>query len=194
MNRQNQKSEFRKQNSEDRTQKSKSVLCGLSSVPCGIVLVGLSLFLRAGCEQMPVGEEYYEIKLPPEKLRHIETLELAEAKESERPDVNEAKAPPDELELTLEQCRAMAMENNLDIKVQLISPAIDAGWVSEEEARFEAAFFSNINYSKSDMPAVSFLDEITGSQRDYTSTDLGVQVPLRTGGTVTFDLADTRTK
>jgi outer membrane protein TolC len=158
------------------------------------VAIGFSLFLLAGCEQMPAGEKYYEIKIPPEKLRDIETLELPKAEESEHPDVNEAKVPPEELELTLEQCRALAMENNLDLKVQLISPAIAAERVSEEEARFEAAFFTNINYSKSDTPAVSFLDEITGSQRDYASTDLGVQVPLRTGGTVTFDLADRRTK
>jgi len=159
-----------------------------------VVFVGLALFLLTGCEQMPAGEKYYEIKIPPEKLRDIETLELVKAEQSERPDVNEVKVPPKELELTLEQCRALAMENNLDLKVQLISPAIAAQRVSEEEARFEAAFFSNINYSKTDMPGVSFLDEITGSQRDYASTDLGVQVPLRTGGTVTFDLADRRTK
>jgi outer membrane protein len=157
------------------------------------VAVGFTLFLFAGCEQMPAGEKYYEIKIPHEKLRHIETLELAKIKEGELPDVNEVKVPPEELELTLEQCRALAMENNLDLKVQLISPAMASEKVNEEEARFEAAFFSNINYSKTDMPGVSFLDEITGSQRDYASTDLGVQIPLRTGGTVTFDLADRRT-
>ena len=156
--------------------------------------VGFTLFLLTGCEQMPAGETYYEVKIPPEKLRDIETLELPRVQESTQPDVNEVKTPPAELELTLEQCRALAMENNLDLKVQLISPAIAAERVSEEEARFETVFFSNINYSKSDTPAVSFLDDITGSQRDYTSTDLGVQVPLRTGGTVTFDLADMRTK
>ncbi|MGB2808686.1 MAG: TolC family protein [Sedimentisphaerales bacterium] len=159
-----------------------------------VVFVGFGLFLLAGCEQMPAGEKYYEIKIPPEKLRHIETLDLTKVEESERTDINEVKVPPEELELTLEQCRALAMENNLDLKVQLISPAIAAERVSEEEARFEAAFFSNINYSKTDMPGVSYLDEITGSQRDYASTDLGVQVPLRTGGTVTFNLADRRTK
>ena len=162
-----------------------------------VVVVGFGLFLLAGCESdygRPAGEEYYEIKIPPEKLRQIETLDLAKAEKSDRPDVNEVKVPPEELELTLEQCRALAMENNLDLKVQLISPAIAAERVSEEEARFEAAFFSNINYSKTDMPGVSYLDDITGSQRDYASTDLGVQVPLRTGGTVTFNLADRRTK
>jgi outer membrane protein len=159
-----------------------------------VALVGFTLFLLAGCVQMPAGEKYYEVKIPPEKLRDIQTLQLPKAEEGKRPDANEVKVPPKELELTLEQCRALAMENNLDLKVQLINPAVAAERVSEEEARFETAFFSNINYIKTDSPSVSFLDEITGSQRDYASTDLGVQVPLRTGGTVTFDLADRRTK
>jgi outer membrane protein len=194
MNRQNQKSEVRNQKTKLKKQRSESVFCHLSSVTCGMILVGFTLFLSAGCEQMPAGEKYYEIKIPPEKLRDIETLELPKAEESERPDANEVKAPPEKLELTLEQCRALAMENNLDLKVQLISPAIAAERVSEEEARFETAFFSNINYSKSDMPGISFLDKITGSQVDNARTDLGIQVPLRTGGTVTFDLADRRTK
>ncbi len=161
-----------------------------------VVFVSFQLFLFAGCEQMPAGEQYYEIKVSPEKLRQIETLDLEEAKidESDRPDVNEAEVPPEELELTLEQCRALAMENNLDLKVQLINPTIAAERVGEEEARFEAAFYSNINHSKTDIPSVSFLDEITGSQADHTRTNLGVQVPLRTGGSVTFNLADNRTK
>lgn len=160
-----------------------------------VVFVGFGLFLLAGCEQLPAGEQYYEIKIPTEKLRQIETLDLAkaEADVNDRPDVNEAEAPPEELELTLEQCRALAMENNLDLKVQLISPAIAAERVSEEEARFEAVFFSNIGYTKTDTPVATTLD-IAGSKVDYTSTDLGVRVPLRTGGTVTFNLADRRTK
>jgi hypothetical protein len=100
-----------------------------------VVFVGFGLFLLAGCERLPAGEEFYEIKIAPEKLRQIETLDLekAEAEERDRPDANEV--PPKELGLTLEQCRALTMENNLDLKVQLISPAIAAERVSEEEAR-----------------------------------------------------------
>jgi outer membrane protein TolC len=160
-----------------------------------VVFLGLGLFLSAGCEQMPAGEEFYEIKTPPEKLRQIETLDLekARAEKGDRPDVNEVNEPPEELELILEQCRAMAMENNLDLKVQLISPAIAAERVSEEEARFEAAFVSNIGYVKTDTPVATTWD-IAGSKVDYSYSDLGVQVPLRTGGIVTFNLADSRTK
>jgi len=161
------------------------------------LLICYALILLTGCESFPKDEEFYEIKIPLEKLREIETLQLEEAKKEEEKENNPVdtnEAPPLELKLTLEQCRALTLENNLDLKVQLISPAIAAERVSEEEARFEAAFFSNLTHTKSDTPVVSFLEEITGSQVDYTRTDLGVQVPLRTGGTVTFDLADSRTK
>ena len=150
-----------------------------------------AVFLSGGCEQFIDDQDYYELEVAPEKLRQIETLDLeaAKSKAASPADVNEA-APP-EIELTLEQCRALAMENNLDLKVQLISPAIAAEKVSEQEARFEAAIFSNVGFSRTDTPTST---RLTGSKVDYSNVDLGVQVPLRTGGTVTFDIADSRTK
>lgn len=154
-----------------------------------VIIVGFALL--AGCEQLPGDEDFYEIKIPPGKLRHIETLDLEQAKaeENDRPDVNQA--PPKEIEFTLEQCRALTLANNLDIKVQLISPAIAAERVSEEEAKFEAAFYTNTSFTKTDTPTST---RLAGSQVDYSSTNLGVQVPLRTGGTLTFDIADRRVR
>jgi outer membrane protein len=159
-----------------------------------VVCVVFALTLLAGCEQFSGDADSHRVRIEPEKLRQVETLELqqADGQQDIRPDVNEP--PPEELELTLEQCRALTLENNLDLKVQLISPAISAERVSEEEARFEAAFTSNLNYFKTDTPTASFLDEISGSQTDYFGAGLGVQVPLRTGGTVRFDMADNRMK
>jgi len=150
-----------------------------------------AVFLSGGCEQFIDDQDYYELEVAPEKLRQIETLDLeaAKSKAASPADVNEAA--PEEVELTLEQCRALAMENNLDLKVQLISPAIAAEKVSEQEARFEAAIFSNVGFSRTDTPTST---RLTGSKVDYSNVDLGVQVPLRTGGTVTFDIADSRTK
>ncbi|MHC4556697.1 MAG: TolC family protein [Planctomycetota bacterium] len=160
---------------------------------CFLVFIGFGLILLTGCEQFLGSEDFYEVKIAPEKTRQIETLELQEAKDEEkrRADVNEV--PAKELELTLEQCRALTLENNLNLKAQLINPAIAAEKVSEQEARFEAVFFSNTTYAKTDTPVASILD-ITGSNIDYSYTDLGVQMPLRTGGTVTFNLADNRIK
>ncbi|MFC1739593.1 TolC family protein [Planctomycetota bacterium] len=157
-----------------------------------VLLIGIGILLSGGCEQFP-GEKFYEIQIPPQKTRQIETLDLEQISAKEKAPAEANEIPPTELELTLEDCRALALSNNLDLKVQLISPAIAAKRLSEEEAKFEAAFFSNMQYIKTDTPDASTLD-ITGSQRDNSSMDFGVQVPLRTGGTVTFDLADSRTK
>ena len=161
------------------------------------VFAGLGLIVLTGCEQFSGDVNSYQTRIAPEKTRQIETLELQEAgdEEKSRADVNDVNdVPPKELELTLEQCRALTLENNLDLKVQLINPVVAAEKVSAQEAQFEAAFYSNLTFSKTDTPTASFLDEISGSQVDYFATNLGVRVPLRTGGTVTFDLADSRAK
>jgi len=157
-----------------------------------VVFAGLGLIVLTGCEQLSGEGNSYQTRIDPEKTRQIETLELQEAREEKAPaDANEV--PPKELELTLEQCRALTLENNLDLKVQLINPSVAAEKVSQQEAQFEAAFFSNMTYAKTDTPVATTLD-IAGSKVNRSYADLGVQVPLRTGGTVTFDLADNRTK
>jgi outer membrane protein len=196
-----QKPEFRRQRTEDRRQKGKILnternsFCILNSVFCCM----LSVFccLLSSCEQLSGDENSYQTRIAPETTRQIEMLQLQKSKVQEQvpAEVNDVnQAPPKELKLTLEQCRALTLTNNLDLKVQLINPAIAAERVSEQEAQFEAAFFSNLTYSKTDTPVASFLDEISGSQVEYSNTDLGVQIPMRTGGTITFDLADNRAK
>jgi len=162
------------------------------------IYAGLGLIVLTGCQQFFGDENSYQTRIAPEKTRQIETLELQKAikeKKAPPPDVNDVnEAPTKELELTLEECRALTLENNLDLKVQLVNPSIAAERVSEQEAQFEAAFYSNLTFYKTDTPTASFLDEISGSQVDYTATGLGVEVPLRTGGTINFDLADNRSK
>jgi outer membrane protein len=148
-----------------------------------IFFIALAVIFLSGCRKQYAREKFYEIKVKPEKLRQIETLDLKQkqAEPNKAPDINEV--PPKELELTLEQCRAMALENNLDLKVQLINPAIAAQRVNEEEARFESAFNSDISFGKFDAPSPSYLGDISGSQFENFRTDLGVSVPLRSGGT-----------
>ncbi len=189
------RSETRRQKAENKSPRVClvfSVLCLLCSVLC---FPGLT-----GCESRRAGvgdQDFCEIEIAPEKLRQIETLDLERiddepGRAAEQPDADHPA--PSELGLTLEQCRAWALENNLDLSVQLISPAIAAERVTEEQAKFEAAFFSNLFFNKLDTPVVSFLDVISGAKVDYFRTDLGVQMPLRSGGTVTFDLAGSRVK
>ncbi len=156
-----------------------------------VIFFGSILILLPACEQIASDEQFYQIEVPPQKLRRIEPLDLVSMEAEEQPvgDVNQV--PPKTLELTLEQCRVWTLANNLDLKVQLISPTIAVQRVSEEEARFESSFFSNLRYTKTDTPTST---RLTGSSVDSSNVDLGVQIPLRTGGQITFDLADNRIK
>jgi outer membrane protein len=151
---------------------------------CGIMV------LTVGCEEFASRDDFLEVKVKPEQTRVIQTLKL-----EKKADVNEAmeinQPAQGEIKLSIEQCRAMTLKNNLDLKVQLIEPAIAAQQVSAEEAKFESSFFTNLNYSKINQPSVI----IEQAQQYETQTaDLGVQIPLETGANVKFDLADTRTK
>ncbi len=158
-------------------------------------LISCALVHFSGCRKPKAENLIHDFKGRPQMLREIQTLNLTPAEPAlqDRPPIDPNQPAPPQLELTLERCRALALQNNLGLKVQLISPAIAAERVSEEEARFEAALRSNFTYAKTDTPVASNLD-ISGSNVDYARTNLGVDVPLTTGGTVTFDLADTRTK
>jgi outer membrane protein TolC len=153
-----------------------------------MLALGMSIAL-AGCEEFTKEEDFLDVKVKPEQTREIKTLKLEENKEpNEGIEVN--KPAQGEIKLSIEQCRAMTLKNNLDLKVQLIEPAIAAKQVSEEEAKFESSFFTNLTYANIDQPSV-----IVEQAQQYKSqtADLGVQVPLQTGGTVKFDLADNRT-
>jgi outer membrane protein len=157
---------------------------------CRAIVVALTVALLSGCDAYLPGPSYEDVKVPEEKLRQIETLELQEAEPNEvkTADANE------------EQCRALALSNNLELKASLIDPAIAAERLSEEEAKFESSFFANATLTKWEQPSGrvvdigggTFITVVDASQTEQTSADLGVQVPLRTGGKVTFDLADSR--
>ncbi|MFA5252279.1 MAG: TolC family protein, partial [Phycisphaerae bacterium] len=161
------------------------------------IVLGVSVFL-AGCEEFASEEEFYTIKPTPEQTRQVQTLKLEPKADGNEPlpDVNKPievnKPPQSEVGLSLEQCRAMTLTNNLDLKVQLIAPAIAAQQVNAEEAKFEASFFSNLKYSDIQEPS-SVLANAASTYKS-SDVDLGVDIPLRTGGKVTFDAADNRTR
>jgi outer membrane protein len=157
------------------------------------VLVLLSLVaVLAGCG--PRASDYGP--QPPDaqrRIREIEPLRLKKA-EPNRPAPQANEPPPAVLELSLPDCRTQALQSNLQLRATLIDPAIAAAQLSAEEAKFESSFIANINANKFDEPSPDFYGQITGTQRESLGGDLGVQVPLRTGGTLTFDFADQWTK
>src|SRR4030042_1146809 len=127
-----------------------------------VIALGGLAFL-AGCEEFANEEEFYTIKTQPQQTRQIQTLKLEPKADANKfVDVNKPvevnKPAQREVRLSIEQCRAMTLTNNLDLKVQLISPAIAAQRVSEEEAKFESLFFSNLSYSDTKQPGSVLVD------------------------------------
>ena len=141
-----------------------------------------------------------------ERLRTIETLDLqAMSRPVEdappppgvqpplrRPEGAEEPGPPPPPEwvpLTVGDCRAIALGNNLDLRVQRLTPTIARTDVSEAQAAFESLFFVNANYTDTDTPTAS---QLAGSQIEALNFDAGLTVPLRTGGAVTVNVPVSR--
>lgn len=158
-------------------------------VPVSAVLVLAAAFLF-GCQQQDAHEKMFSR----ERFTQVPALPLPEGKPAEEGAVTPASflfADPNggEVGLSLEQCRAMALQNNLGLKAELIGPQISEAAVRAEEAKFEAAFFTNASYGKTDSPTAS---RLSGSKVDAGSVSTGVQMPMQTGGELTFTLADDR--
>ena len=123
-------------------------------------LFSCALVYFCGCRPPKAENMLHDFKTRPQMIREIHTLDLTPAEPAlqNRPTLDPNRPAPPQIELTLEQCRALALENNLDLKVQLINPTIAAERISEEEARFEAALRSRFTYAKSDAPVATELD------------------------------------
>ena len=93
--------------------------------------------------------------------------------------------PPAEVRLTLEECRQLALANNLNLKVELFNPAIARENVNQERAQFESVFTASTAFSVTDQATAS---ELEGAQGRNWSSRVGVNVPLRTGGRLRFEL------
>ncbi len=158
----------------------------------------LALLALLGCGSSSWETRYMEI-VPQEKLRTIEAFEPASMTvEAPAGGGEAAKAPPREVPLTLAECRAAALRRNLDLSVTLVDPLLAAEIVRQQQAVFEPFLFANARYAKTDEPVLfAPLDplarvDLLSSKSSVVSGDAGVEVPLRTGGTLTFDLPASR--
>jgi len=116
--------------------------------------------------------------------------------------------PAAEINLTLSDAREMALENNLDLKIELFNPSIAREGITEQESRFEAAFTTDASYSKTDQPTLQQKNATTqavivgtpgtpqtiiaGNKAEVTSVSPGFQIPLHTGGTINLSLPTDR--
>ena len=158
------------------------------------ITLSVFIFALAGCDAFAPEDSFYQMKPDWDKLHSLENFSLTPKKgepNAGQPeymiDVN--RPQNNEFKLTLEQCRAYTLANNLDLKVQLVEPAIAAEQVNAEEAKFEAALYSNVQFGKTDTPVST---ELEGMNVKSVQTDLGVKVPLKTGGAINVNLVDDR--
>lgn len=136
-----------------------------------------------------------EMVVPQQTLREVKTVDTAEFSKpttkpaSTLPSTRASTEPLKEMPLTLADVRALALKNNLDLKVNVVSPAIARESINEEEARYEATFTTNFDYFSNDAAVSNTADEaLNGTQSNGWSVTPGVTVPLRTGGLIDFDV------
>jgi len=155
-------------------------------------VVAYLLLAVSGCTT-PRLEDEPAIRAQTEGLDHIDTVTLKEKSLSEPVTVEQASSQIGEvilepnasepvIELTLEQVRAAALANNLDLKVELINPSIAQRTLDAERAKFESAFFGSARYGRGDDAD----NDTTSKSHSY---DLGWSQPLRTGGMLSLSTA-----
>lgn len=143
----------------------------------GLLVVAMGL---AGCM---AGTERYrqEIRQEYPQLRTIEPIELTVA-----PETNDAPTllriePGTEVELGIDRCRALALQNNLDLNVEMFRPQIADEQVREALAAFEPLFLSQLGFMKTDSPIPNSLE---ASQATSMYGRSSLSIPLRTGGSL----------
>lgn len=84
--------------------------------------------------------------------------------------------------LSIAEVRALALANNLDLRVQLVAPDIAKTSITEEEAKFNSIFYADYSRNGSNL-----LTQLQNSEGLFTDQmKVGVAVPLATGGLVRF--------
>ena len=161
----------------------KKYMGGTSMLPFRISLLILLSFIITGCGNDAGIGGTGEIVVPVQTLREVNAFEPAKASASQP--TSKPTTAPAQVELSIEQCRRFALQNNLDLKVDLLNPTIAKESLSAAEAQYEALFVANSSFGTTDAATASSL---TSSQSKSFHADAGAQIPLRTGGSINVSL------
>jgi outer membrane protein len=153
---------------------------------CQIFTVFVVLIF-AGCTTPSLKEETTNKTLK-DKLDKIDTIQLTEHSASPPVTVEQATeqiakqvTEPNELRktitLSLEQVRMYTLANNLDLKVELVSPSIAQSAFDEEQAKFESVFFGSTGFQHEEEVG-------TGDVSETIASEVGIEKPLPTGGSI----------
>jgi outer membrane protein TolC len=84
--------------------------------------------------------------------------------------------------LSIAEVRALTLSNNLDLRVQLVAPDIAKTSITQEEAKFDSLFFADFRRNGNNL-----LTQLQNSEGLFDDqVQLGLNVPLATGGTFSF--------
>lgn len=155
----------------------------------------LTLALLTGCGHV-IGEKRYDtVPVPEERLTQVKAFDwqaMADPRKVDIPDEEITIDPDaDELRLSLEECRAIALRNNLDLKVKRLSPELSEESVVEARAAFEPLAFSSFSFYKSEAPTV---DIVAASSSQARGWDVGASLPLSTGGQISMRMPSSHTE
>lgn len=128
-----------------------------------------------------------ELVIPRREIQQIEPVDLHNSIATTAPSTRAATqpSPAPQVSLSIEECRRLALANNLDLQVTLFNPTIAHTNLTAAEAQFEAVFFTNLNGSSA---RGAIAPGVAGPRTDQVSPDGGLQIPLRTGGSVRIDV------
>jgi outer membrane protein len=149
----------------------------------------------AGCGTPSLKEDPH-LRAITKGLDQIETVSLQEQSLSKPVSVQEGlveaaeeAAEPNRavptVKLTLEEVRAAALANNLDLKVVLIDPTMAQLDLDAERAKFEWVFFGSGQYAQDDVIVRDANSVPTRSSISSHSYEAGIIAPLQTGGSIT---------
>ena len=165
---------------------------GVLTCPCLFLLI-------SGCIKNFGTGGTGELVVPKDQLRVVKPTDLdavainppTTQEATTLPTTRPATRPAPTIQVTIEEVRRLALQNNLDLRVELLNPSISRQTLTAAEAQFESLFFTDASYTKSDAPTASTLDS---SQFEGVNVTPGIRIPLRTGGTIQFSLPMSRSE
>ena len=151
-------------------------------------------------------EEFPELKLDPKKnqkalipseliKKNIKVLDLNNQNKALDLEINDSII----YDLTLNDIRKKALQNNLDIKIAQFDPKISEDKLNQEKAKFDQTLFVYANYRENKLPSIANdyyliksnsaslnneeikLNQLPQEQQNI-SLDMGIKIPLQTGG------------
>ena len=156
-----------------------------------LLLLGSTLLTGCGSQLFSRDEPW---RIPESTLKSIENSDLQTSAEhlSMPPEgavqrvlegAIEFPVYEEKVQLSLADVRAASLENNLELSATIIDPAIAEAAYQAESARFESTFVASVSQSDSNQ---QITNESQSSNSSSTAVDLGVDIPLQTGGTISF--------